>query len=68
MTYQELCMAVKHEEKRQTELKKRQEYNDSLRSGHRDKATRSSRNDKFKGAKSTMKDAPKRSDGIFTIN
>lgn len=31
MTYQELCMAAKHEEKRQTELKKRQDYNDSLR-------------------------------------
>ena len=31
MTYQELCMAAKHEEKRQAELKKRQDYNDSLR-------------------------------------
>jgi len=31
MTYRELCMAAKHKEKRQTELKKRQEYNDSQR-------------------------------------
>jgi len=59
MTYQELCMVAKHEEKRQTELKKCQEYNYSLRSGQRDKTTRSSRNNKFnfsQGAKSTVKD------------
>ena len=48
-------------------MKKHQEYNDSLRSGHRNKATRSSRNDKFnfsQGAKSTTKDAPNKIDAI----
>ena len=64
MTYQELCMAAKHEEKRQTEMKKRQEYNDSLRTTHhRDKFIRKSRDDRPNlnqsgTTRTTMKDTP----------
>ena len=66
MTYQELCMAAKHEEKRQTELKKCQEYNDSLRTTapyHRDKLMRKSRDDRPNlnqsgTTRATMKDTP----------
>jgi len=42
MSYKELCMAAKHEELRQTELKKRQEYsrphNSYSNKGHNDKS------------------------------